>query len=158
MLTRFITLTVTAVLAAGCYECNLDNCKDGCCSAQGVCIVQPTSDLECGLGGLLCQNCTEKPGFACLQGTCQSKCNLSTCLGCCTENGVCVAPTSQTDMACGDRGTTCSSCGANRTCERLTPTVTGKCCSRSGRPCTVSYDCCSGLTCRATGAGGLSCQ
>lgn len=158
MFPRLLTLWMTAVLAAGCYECNVDNCKDGCCSPQGVCIVAPTSDFECGMGGVLCQNCTESPGFGCLQSQCQSKCNTSTCLGCCTQTGACVAPASQTDMACGDRGTVCASCGTGRTCERLAVSVAGKCCGRAGRTCSVSYDCCSGLTCRPAGGGGLSCQ
>jgi hypothetical protein len=154
----FLTTLVTAVFATGCYECNLENCKDGCCSKEGVCIVQPTNDLECGMGGLLCQNCTEKPGFACLQGSCQSKCNTTTCLGCCTQSGACVPPASQTDTACGERGAVCSSCGTGRSCERLSTSLAGRCCGRAGRTCSVSYDCCSGLTCRATGGGGLSCQ
>ena len=158
MLSRLITLSVTAVLTAGCYECNADTCKDGCCSAQGVCIVAPTNDLECGLGGVLCQNCTARPGFGCIQNICQSKCGTANCLGCCTETGTCVAPTSQSDTACGDRGSVCTSCGVNRTCERLTPTVAGKCCGRASKTCMVSYDCCSGLTCRPAGTGGLTCQ
>ena len=153
MLPRLLTLLVTAVLAAGCYECNLDNCKDGCCSAQGVCIVAPSTDLECGLGGVLCQNCAERAGFSCQRSTCQPKCNNVTCLGCCTQTGVCVAPASQTETACGDRGSTCVSCGANQFCERLTPSTPGKCCGRAGKTCGSSYECCSGLTCR-----GNSCQ
>jgi hypothetical protein len=158
MLPRFLTLLVTAVLAAGCYECNLDNCKDGCCSAQGVCIVAPTSDLECGMGGVLCQNCTEKPNFGCIQNTCQSKCNTTTCLGCCTQTGACVPPASQTDTACGERGSVCMSCGSGRRCERLSTSLAGQCCNSSGKPCSQSYECCSGLTCRPAGNGGLTCQ
>ena len=157
MLPRLLTGLVTAVLATGCYECNLENCKDGCCSDKGVCVVAPTSDLECGLGGLLCQDCTQKPGNSCLQSTCQPRCNNVTCLGCCTQTGACVAPSSQTDTACGERGSTCVSCTANQFCERLAPTTAGKCCGRAGKPCTTSYDCCSGTTCRATG-GGNTCQ
>lgn len=158
MFLRLITLAVTALLAAGCYECTQENCKDGCCSAEGVCIVAPTSDLECGMNGVLCQNCTDKPGFGCIQSTCQSKCNTTSCLGCCTQTGACVPPASQTVTACGGRGEVCTSCGANQLCERLSVSIAGKCCGRAGRTCNVSYDCCSGYTCRANGTGGLTCQ
>lgn len=158
MLARALLWLATAVLVAGCYECNLENCKDGCCSAQGVCIVAPTSDRECGMGGLLCQDCTEKPNFRCIQSTCQSTCNATTCSGCCTQGGICLAPASQTDTACGGGGTVCTTCGTGQRCERQASGLPGRCCTTAGRTCTRSYDCCSGLTCRTTAGGGLTCQ
>lgn len=158
MLLRLFPLLATAALAAGCYECNLENCKDGCCSAEGVCIVAPTSDLECGMGGLLCQNCTERPGFRCFQGTCQSQCNAINCEGCCTATGTCTLPQSQSNTSCGERGSICSSCGTNRICQRLIPTAGGECCGSSGFSCFNSYECCSGYSCRPAGNGGLTCQ
>lgn len=158
MFPRLLSVWVTAVLAAGCYECSAENCPDGCCSAKGVCIVQPTSDLECGMGGLLCQNCTERLGSACLDHQCKPRCNVSTCTGCCTESGTCISAGAENEMACGDRGAICQSCGANRVCERLSPTTTGKCCGRTGRSCVMSYECCIGYSCRVTGTGGFTCQ
>lgn len=158
MVFRLVTLVMTACFAAGCYECNLDNCKDGCCSAQGICIVAPTSDKECGLGGLLCQDCTEKVGFTCQQSQCKSRCSALSCDGCCTPTATCVSHRSMNTLSCGPRGEACVSCGTNRTCQVTASTMSGKCCGQPGYACSVSYDCCTGLTCRPAGNGGLTCQ
>ena len=158
MLFRVVILAMTAAFASGCYECNLENCKDGCCSADSVCIVAPTSDKQCGLGGVLCQNCAEKVGTSCQQSQCKPRCNALNCDGCCTPIGTCVSFASEDASSCGPRGEACVSCGANRSCEKNASTRSGKCCGQSGRSCNVSYDCCNGLTCRPAGNGGLTCQ
>lgn len=118
-----------------------------------MCIVEPKSDIACGMGGVLCQNCREKAGFFCTGGQCGSLlCNAANCPGCCTATGACVLSTVMTRSQCGPRGGLCGACGADQACTNV-----GACCSALGTACTSSSECCVGLTCVPT-ATGATCQ
>lgn len=136
------------VALAGCYECTQENCADGCCSSEGVCIVKPTGDDACGLGGLACRDCFRE-GKSCIDSTCQWRsCNSTTCpSGCCTSTGQCTGYASQSTAACGTGANLCAACGNGQRCDR------GACCSGAGLPCTDSYGCCSGFTCIDSASG-----
>lgn len=111
-LTRFRPLlpwlALCLSLAAGCAECNAQSCSDGCCNPQGQCVVQPTADAECGLGGGACQNCTPL-GLSCVANQCTPRCNAANCAGCCAGT-TCVAVPTQTAQRCGTGGGVCTVC------------------------------------------------
>lgn len=144
---RLASLVVAGVLLSGCYECTQENCQNGCCSAEGVCIVRATTDKECGTGGLLCEDCTQRLGYTCVAQKCLSRCNATNCAGCC--NGLsCVSVTQQSASQCGSGGDVCLACGAQQACRG------GRCCGVAGFACTSSSQCCSGFTC----LNGVVCQ
>jgi hypothetical protein len=139
---RLLLTFLCGMLAAGCYECNQDNCANGCCNRDGVCIVNATTDKECGTGGLACDDCTVPAGFSCVSGTCAPRtCNPTNCAGCC-QGFQCVFATNQSTNACGGGAQACMRCGTRQLC------ANGRCCGDVGAACSGSYDCCGGRTCR----------
>ena len=129
--------------AAGCgVACNPSTCYEGCCSADGRCMV-PTAEYVnqfCGQGGGACQACS--PNEHCQDGACAVSCTSDNCAGGCCGNGVCRS--GGADDACGLGGGACQSCkdkGANYRCSANACAT----CVPSGQTCFVcSEDCCSG--------------
>ena len=77
-------------------------------------------------------------------GTPASACGPSTCTGCCTKNGTCIARESTVDATCGTQGATCSDC-----------TASGKVCGKATFNCeTVSGSGGGTGTGGGTGSGG----
>ena len=143
-LRRWGTWVIAAVAVAalsGCYECTQQNCADGCCSEDGVCIVAASEDSECGTGGFACVDCRLQPGTTCLAGQCVPRCTQQNCAsGCCTTNGDCQHFGVQTTFQCGRLGEACRSC-ATTACQ------SGLCCVGYDDACVTASDCCPGSTC-----------
>lgn len=58
LLPLFVPLVFALSALSGCkHDCNPDNCADGCCDADGVCLVAG-GDNACGLEAAECQDCS----------------------------------------------------------------------------------------------------
>jgi hypothetical protein len=90
--------------------CSPANCAGCCGGTDGNTCVAGSDDGACGLGGYVCQNCSQF-GRACVNGACvvPVACSPSTCKGCCYGN-IC-AEGDQTFL-CGTGGGTCADCTA----------------------------------------------
>lgn len=144
-------------------ECGPANCA-GCCSWNGRC--ETVDNATCGVKGSRCVDCGEdicnRPSGKCLSLT--SPCDASTCTGCCTAGGVCVAKINQNNGQCGHSGGACRVCtpSATQTCD----VDTGSCVAKT-LPCGVvdCEGCCdsaqvcrSGFDSAACGWAGATCQ
>jgi len=87
--------------------CGPGSCP-GCC--KGTQCQGGTNDWACGLGGVLCADCSANGG-TCTSGSCSAPpaCGPGNCTGCCDGNN-CVAGTSKYN--CGTGGGICTTCGA----------------------------------------------
>lgn len=131
-------------LAACTTSCNPSSCPMGCCES-GVC-VNGVDDQACGAYGSQCsacgddsERCLPVPGTYSLPspgGQCAS-CDSTTCPnGCCTIDGYCETPGS--DTSCGYGGADCvdctldgSLCGYGGSCVDCTADCDGKQCGES---------------------------
>src|SRR4051812_1897432 len=107
---KLLALSGLLAATAGCtpWSCDSTSCSDGCCTGDGVCVVQTLDDsnYDCGLGGQQCTSCDYK--HACVAGVCQAEaCSSKNCTGCCSNN-VCV--TGITTSQCGTNGAACDNC------------------------------------------------
>ena len=115
-------------------QCNQQNCPKGCCAGD-VCVTSET-DTQCGIGGLACNDCTQK-GQSCNAGTCVSPCNAQTCVGCC-QAGTCYA--GFLDSRCGSSGAVCADCTQQQTtCDTL---ATPRVCKTQQTTCPAPYASC----------------
>lgn len=148
-LARGLVLAFVLALAPSCstWECNADNCSDGCCDAEGVCQVGNPDDV-CGLRGAACRNCSAQKNAMCTAGQCVPRCTPQSCPnGCCDEFGDCRGFSAQTSFTCGRGGAACVECNARggsytQSCEE------GVCCTNFLSPCTSSAECCPGYSCQ----------
>lgn len=102
--------------------CDASSCPDGCCSANGECVVPALQDVNaCGDGGEACNSCSND-AIDCVGGTCiEDQPCLDFCVdGCCTPQGQCLRYTDQDPDSCGQEGT-CTSCTGDDSC------ITGVC-------------------------------
>jgi hypothetical protein len=144
----FVCSNQACVTPDGGRACGPVNGCRGCCDALGNCVEDfaglATSDLQCGLNGELCIDCTNSGG-RCNGGTCEwpdgsGPCSL-TCSGCCDANGTCRPGFASTQ--CGASGGTCQDCTA------LTPPSTcdasgsvPACASQEAPQCPAPYPSC----------------
>lgn len=101
--------------ACEAITCDATTCPDGCCTANGVCLIYGEQTIDaCGKAGAACETCS--PGAStCSAGTCvlDQPC-LDYCTnGCCTAQGQCIAYADQSASTCGgDTGPEmCMACG-----------------------------------------------
>ncbi len=115
--------------------CGPLTCPDGCCDAQGQC-QEGNSDVECGVSGTSCGDCT-KSGLHCApQGFCYqgAHCGPDNCAGCCDGTGQCRPGAA--NQFCGQYGKLCDNCSAK------SKTCIGQVCS-NGSTCPAAYAGCS---------------
>jgi hypothetical protein len=149
-----LPLFLATLCACDGWHCDDTTCADGCCTADGICIVSDGSSesgQSCGTGGNACVECPG--GTACVQGQCV--CDASACPGCCDASGVCQA--GDNTLSCGSNGAQCTRCSGDTQC------TNGSC--NAPPPC--GYDNCSGCclnnVCQpgdsggACGTGGQEC-
>lgn len=138
-------------------KCGPQNCK-GCCAGD-VCL-SGTAGNACGLGGLVCNDCSSK-GQTCNSGTGQCEgppptCNAQTCPNGCCQGNNCI-PSSNT--TCGLQGKVCQNCTlSGGTCQSgacvVPPTCnSGNCASG----CCQNNTCFAGFTNNRCGSGGSAC-
>jgi hypothetical protein len=106
-------------------SCTPLNCT-GCC-LNNAC--QPgNTATNCGIAASTCQVCAGTQ--SCMNGTCQTVCNATTCpTGCCDGNTCQLGITSS---ACGLGGNACAMCSAGMNCTNqmcVTPVATGELCT-----------------------------
>lgn len=129
--------------------CDVTNCPNGCCDAEGNCITTPDA-TKCGGGGDACTACGSSQ--ECKDGKCT--CTTASCSGCCDGD---TCKTGNTKAECGKSGEACQACNDPQTC------ISGAC----GDGCNASTcpGCCNGNQCNfggatdasACGIGGASC-
>ncbi|MBI5545379.1 MAG: hypothetical protein HY901_15955 [Deltaproteobacteria bacterium] len=129
--------------ACGPVDCDPTSCPNGCCSADGKCLVPEfydswNLDRYCGVGGRACDDCSAR-GLSCASGVCASKCNPTNCDGCC-DGDTC---RSESNASCGTGGVVCKTCRQSEKCSD------GACVSCRGYGAYCSYDsqCCSSSGC-----------
>jgi hypothetical protein len=121
---------LTVLLLSSCtYTCDAQNCADGCCAPDGVCLVGHT-DRYCGLGGVACEDCSAA-GKICSERV---------------KPGV--AATWSCDYSCSEQlGKACQSateCCASQICFQNSCSV----CRAYDAECQDVGDCCNGRQCR----------
>jgi len=139
--------------------CNTSTCSQGCCNAQGQCVLYPyQSTSACGTGATLCQPCSGQ----CVNGQCQTAtCNATNCSqGCCNAQGLCILWASQSASACGTGANMCQPCSGqcvNGQCQ-TTPACSGATCAQGC--CTLTKQCIpwAQQTAGACGTAGNPCQ
>ena len=143
---HFSVFTLMLALKEMCVDevcqppCAPDNCTNGCCTLEGVCV---TSEDHCGPAGELCNLCGTDE--TCVNEVCQPPCAPDNCTsGCCTLEGVCVT----SEDHCGPAGELCNLCGTDEICvdEVCKPpcapdNCTSGCCTLEG-VCVTSEDHC----------------
>ncbi len=134
------------------YACGPDNCPDGCCGANNLCVKQ-RGDLACGRNKDQCEDCTQSNDL----------CNLARnrCIGSCRVPGESCAGTSDCcpnpDPQVCDRSV-CRKCGSHGySCSALEPCCEGLACNSGfcGQPgcidgglaCSYGDKCCTGFHC-----------
>lgn len=159
-----IALLVAALVLASCDTneplCNPKSCSDGCCDAEGRCIVEQTPEShQCGRGGAACMECSFDEKCDVDQGICVPKCSRETCNGCCHEGtclwSYCEGADGQcygcSEGFCSNGPITTGPCGD--------PTQGVYCCAQqacvsAGQPCTGELPCCGYAICAGTGTVG----
>ncbi len=97
--------------------CDSTSCPEGCCSANGECIVDALQDVNaCGAGGQACNSCSND-AIDCVGGVCiEDQPCLDFCTdGCCTPQVQCLGFTEQDPDTCGTEGM-CMACTGDDSC------------------------------------------
>ncbi len=126
---RPMVVLAVLFLSSCTYTCDANNCVDGCCAPDGVCLVGHT-DRYCGLGGVACQDCS-LDGKVCAE---RVKPGATATWSC---DHACVQPR---EKAC----TTATDCCASQICYQSRCDV----CRGYDAECEESRDCCNGRQCR----------
>jgi hypothetical protein len=129
-------------------SCNATTCPEGCCSADGTCVMSNALNA-CGFGGEPCESCP--PGDFC-KGACvhwQADCNPSNCNGCCANQNLC--STGVSDYNCGQGGGGCQRCVPGEGSGHCVPQAGGGGLCNGVVSCTAQNcpGCCAGEVCMA---------
>ncbi len=124
MVSRGVLWLVLALGAAGCVlpdfrevgrKCSSEHpCGPGllCDPVRQECTAARAADAS--LEPIACPDSGCPPGLGCVQGACV--CGPSSCGGCCSSPGTCLALEEMSTTACGTGGQPCKSCDDRNSC------------------------------------------